>query len=381
MTRLIVNTSIVLLLFLHAFSVKTSAETISPSAKDNDALLWHDIRSLDVEGKGWADTKSFYDRLPAKAEVIVHGPVWNLSQDSAGMCVRFITDANEIHARWELRSKSLAMPHMPATGVSGLDLYVKCADGEWKWLAVGRPTLFPVNSVTLVKGIPKETREYFLYLPLYNGVLSVEIGVSKGSTFRKAAPYPQARKPIVFYGTSITQGGCASRTGMVHTAILGRRLNYPVINLGFSGNGRMEPEMADLLAELDPSVYVLDCLPNMNGQMIAERVVPFVKRLREAHPETPILLVEDRTYSDAFLITSRQKQNTENRRELKQAYSSLQSEGIKYIYYLSGNQLLDDDRDNLATVDGSHPTDLGFMRQADAFYAGLKPILPGNSVE
>ena len=139
--------------------------------------------------------------------------------------------------------------------------------------------------------------------------------------------------------------------------------------------------MADLLAELDPSVYVLDCLPNMNGQMIAERVVPFVKRLRKAHPRTPILLVEDRTYSDAFLVISRQQQNMENRRELKQAYSHLQSEGIKYIYYLSGNQLLGDDRDNLATVDGSHPTDLGFMRQADAFYEALKPILLGGFVE
>lgn len=137
----------------------------------------------------------------------------------------------------------------------------------------------------------------------------------------------------------------------------------------------METEMADLFAELDPSVYVLDCLPNMNGQMVAERVAPFVKRLRQAHPETPILLVEDRSYSDAFLVTSRRQQNEENRRELRRAHSRLQSEGVKQLYYLPGNRLLGDDRDNLATVDGSHPTDLGFMRQADAFYEALKPIL------
>jgi len=378
MTRVIACAGIAFLFLIHFLSPVTAAEKVDPSAARTDALSWHDIRHLDVEGKGWTDTKSFYDRLPAKAEGVVRGPVWSLSRHSAGMCVRFVTDANEIQARWELRSKSLAMPHMPATGVSGLDLYVKDGDGKWKWLAVGRPTKFPVNSATLVKDISEETREYLLYLPLYNGVSSVEIGLPEGYTFRKAPAYPDDRKPIVFYGTSITQGGCASRTGMVHTAIIGRRLNYPVVNLGFSGNGRMEPEMADLLAELDPSAYVLDCLPNMNGQAVAERVEPFVRKLRKAHPDTPILFVEDRTYSDAFFIQSRRQRNAENRRELHKVYSRLNSEGVEHLYYLPGNRLLGDDRDNLATVDGSHPTDLGFMRQAEAFCEALGPILLGN---
>lgn len=377
--RRIIYLEIIFLFLSYIFSATCNADSIDPSFESMEGISWYDIRNLDVEGKGWTDTKSFYDRLPARAETIVREPVWNLSQDSAGMCVRFVTDANEIRARWELRSKSLAMPHMPATGVSGLDLYVKDTDGKWKWLAVGRSTQFPVNSVTLVKDIPDGTREYFLYLPLYNGVLSVEVGVPEGSVFRKASTYPKDHKPIVFYGTSITQGGCASRTGMVHTAILGRRFGYPVINLGFSGNGRMEPEMADLFAELDPSVYVFDCLPNMNGQMVAERVAPFIAKLREVHPDTPILLVEDRTYSDAFLVESRRQRNLENRQELQKIYSRLKSEGVKHLYYLPGDRLLEDEHDNLATVDGSHPTDLGFMRQADAFYEVLKPILPGNN--
>jgi hypothetical protein len=378
MRYIVIYSEITFLLLSCIFSATCAANNIDPSIKTVEGFSWHDIRNLDVEGKGWTDTKNFYDRLPARAETIVREPVWNLSQDSAGICLRFVTDANEIRARWELRSKGLAMPHMPATGVSGLDLYVKDADGKWKWLAVGRPTQFPVNSVTLVKDIPEGTREYFLYLPLYNGVLSVEVGVPDSSEFRKAAPYPKDHKPIVFYGTSITQGGCASRTGMVHTAILGRQFGYPVINLGFSGNGRMEPEMADLFAELDPSVYVLDCLPNMNGQMVAERVAPFIAKLREVHPDTPILLVEDRTYSDAFFVQSRRQRNLENRQELQKIYSRLKSGGVKQLYYLPGDRLLEDERDNLATVDGSHPTDLGFMRQAGAFYEVLKPILTGD---
>jgi hypothetical protein len=378
MNRMIGISGIVLPFLIQALSPANAAEKIDPSLARVDTIPWHDIRHLDVEGKGWTETKSFFDRLPAKAEGVVRGPVWSLSLDSAGMCVRFVTDANEIQARWELRSKSLAMPHMPATGVSGLDLYVKEANAKWKWLAVGRPTQFPVNSVTLVKDIPEGTREYLLYLPLYNGVSSVEIGIPNGYALWKAPPYPDNRQPIVFYGTSITQGGCASRTGMVHTAIIGRRLNYPVINLGFSGNGRMEPEMGDLLAELDPSVYVLDCLPNMDGKAVAERVEPFVRKLRRAHPDTPVLFVEDRTYSDAFMIQERKQRNTENRRALRKVYSRLTAEGDKHLHYLHGGRLLRDDRDNLATVDGSHPTDLGFMRQADAFCEVLEPILSGG---
>jgi len=355
------------------------ADPRAASAASEDPIRWHDIRTLDIEGKGWTDTKAPFDRLPAKAEGVVPPGVWSLSHHSAGLCVRFLTDATSIHGRWALISNSLAMPHMPATGVSGLDLYVKGADGIWRWLAVGQPTQFPVNATRLVTGLPDGKREYLLYLPLYNGVSSVEIGIPERSTIEKAAPYAAgARKPIVFYGTSITQGGCASRTGMVHTAIVGRRLGYPVINLGFSGNGRMEIEIARLLAEIDASVYVLDCLPNMNGAMVAERVEPFVRVLRDAHPGAPILLVEDRSYSDALFLAPRREANERNRAALRQALLRLQAAGVEGIHYLPGNGLLGDDEDNLATVDGSHPTDLGFMRQADAFCEALRPILMGR---
>ncbi len=364
---------LILLLFMivSMFSSAYAGETIDPATAQKDSLYWYDIKALGVEGKGWTDTKIFYDRLPAKAEGVVRTPVWNLSRDSAGLCVRFVTDATIIHARWDLRKESLAMNHMAATGVSGLDLYVRGTDSKWKWMAVGRPTKFPVNSAILVSGIPEGTREYLLYLPLYNGVTAVEIGIPEGSSLMTAPPYPDKRKPILFYGTSITQGGCASRTGMVHTALLGRWLDYPVINLGFSGNGRMEPEMADLIAETDPSVFVLDCLPNMNGDMIKERLENFVQTLRKKHKSTPILFVEDRNYGNAILLPSRKASNDRNRAELRQAYYRLRESGVKNLYYLPGNRLLDDDEDNYGTVDGSHPTDLGFMRQAKA----MKPIL------
>jgi hypothetical protein len=343
------------------------------ASADGAALFWYGFTELNIEGKGWSDTDASYDRLPAKAESMVRGPVWNLSRQSAGLCGRFITDAPTISVRWSLLSANLAMPHMAATGVSGIDLYVKTDQG-WRWLACGFPAA-KNNEVTLVQNLPDAEREYMLYLPLYNGMTKLEVGVPKEHTLAKAPARPADRaKPIVFYGTSITQGGCASRPGMVHTAILGRRLDRPIINLGFSGNGKMEPEMAALLAELDPAVYVLDCLPNMSPQEVSERVEPFARMLRAARPSTPIVLVEDRNYTDGFLVASKRERNEASHAALRASFDRLVADGVKDLYYLPGKDLLGDDGE--ATVDSSHPTDLGFMRQAAAFQSVLEKVLP-----
>ncbi len=364
-----------LLAFLCRIPVANSGETINPAdgqwdAKEN--VRWYDVRLVDLEGQGWNDLKAPFDRLPAKAEKTVRPAVWGLSRHSAGILVRFTTEAATIKAKWTLSSNRLAMPHMPATGVSGLDLYVRTDQG-WRWLGVGQP-LAQTNVATLVADIPKANRDYLLYLPLYNGVSSVEIGLPEESPLEKSAPRPESqRKPLVFYGTSITQGASASRPGMVHTAILGRKLNRPVINLGFSGNGQLEKEVADLLAELDPAVFVIDCLPNVSAKEVAERTEPLVKILRQSRPDTPILLVEDRTYSNSFLIPAKQERNDTSRMAFNAAYQRLQKAGVKNLHYLEGENLLGADGED--TVDSSHPTDLGFMRQAEAFEKALKPIL------
>jgi lysophospholipase L1-like esterase len=161
---------------------------------------------------------------------------------------------------------------------------------------------------------------------------------------------------------------------MVHTAILGRQFNWPVINLGFSGNGKMEPEMADLLAELDPAVYVIDCLPNTVADEIKVRVEPLVRKLRTAHPKTPIVLVEDRTMQDSFLVRGRMEYyHLKSRAELKAAFNRLKKSGVENLYYIAGENLLGSDGEG--TTDGSHPNDLGFMRQAEVFATTLGPIL------
>ena len=332
---------------------------------------WVQAHDLTFEGQGWANVDSPFDRLPKTAKGVVRDPVWNLSRDSSGMAVRFVTDSTAIACRWSLRKSTLAMPHMPATGVSGVDLYVRDTEGVWRWLACPRPTKQNMTA-TLISDLPEGTREYLLYLPLYNGVQSLEVGVAAGSELKPGFTRAKAKsQPIVFYGTSITHGACASRPGMTHPAILGRRLERPIINLGFSGNGTMDLEMADPMSELDAAVYVIDCLPNMNAPGISERVVPFVKRLRELRPQIPILLVEDRSFANAFLQPKKQARHAASRAALRTGFDSLIKNGTKKLYYLEGAELIG----NEDTVDASHPTDLGFVRQAGVFEGMLKEML------
>ena len=347
------------------------ADTQAVEPKVEDGLAWYDARDWGVEGRGWEQTERYFDRLPAVAKGVVRDSVWSLSRHSSGMCVRFETDATTIHARYALLSKRLAMPHMPATGVSGLDLYARNEQGLWRWLGVASPSSAPTITAKLAGEILPGRRRYMLYLPLYNGVESLQIGVPSEASFEPLPP--REKKPIVFYGTSITHGGCASRPGMSYPAIVGRRLDRPVINLGFSGNGTMDPELADLMGELDAAVYVIDCLPNMNGELVAKRTEPLVHGIRKARPETPIVLVEDRTYSNAPFLPAHRERQAASRAALKGAYDRLTAAGVKNLTYVEGEHLLGNDRE--ATVDSSHPSDLGMMRLADALEPVLRPLL------
>ena len=163
---------------------------------------------------------------------------------------------------------------------------------------------------------------------------------------------------------------------MAHTAILGRRLDCPVINLGFSGNGKMDESVGDLLGRVDAACYVIDCLPNMGAADVKERVEPFVRRLRAAHPQTPILLVEDRVHANSYLMPGTAAGHAANHAALRIAFANLEKSGVENLHYLPADHLFGDDGE--WTVDGSHPNALGFMRQADAFAAVLGPLLKPN---
>jgi len=326
--------------------------------------LWFDGQTVLIEGRAFSDTESYYDRLPKRAKETVPKSVWDLSHHSAGMALRFVTDAEAFKVRWAVRNNSLAMPHMPATGVSGVDVYRRTPQG-WRFVKNGRPAA--VTNMVDVALAPNT--ECLVYLPLYNGTAFIEIGLPKGKTLN--APSPRANgitKPVVFYGTSITHGGCASRPGMAFTAIAGRMVDAPVVNLGFSGSGKMERALCDLIAEIDASVYVLDCLWNMNDDLVRERAEPFIRALREKRPDTPILLAED---CNAF-----DRAPTPKARILRSLYEKLTAEDAakwSKLHYLEAKEMLGHDGEG--TVDGCHPNDLGMMRQGTVFGLALQKII------
>ena len=216
-------------------------------------------------------------------------------------------------------------------------------------------------------------KEYLLYLPLYDGIDTLVIGIDLRSEIRLPVESKFTGKPIVFYGTSITQGGCASRPGMAYTSIISRKLGREVINLGFSGNGRMEPELAELLTEIDASCYIIDCLPNLNASQVAERTIPFVESLRRMRPDIPILLVESALPDKAFLDKDLQEKVEAKNKNLFASFDQLQSNGMERIYYIPSEKLLGYDHE--ATVDGVHYTDLGFQRYAERLIQYLEGIL------
>jgi hypothetical protein len=345
----------------------------APAAKPLP-LAWHDVTTWGVEGRAFGDLerKRWFDRFPASADGQVTPAVWNLSRDSAGMMVRFKTDSSYIWADYTLFRERINGVNMTPIGASGLDLYARDDAGKWRWVGVARPEKKEVR-VELANTLKPGLREYAIYLPLYNGVEKLSIGVAPSAAFEPLAP--RTDKPIVFYGTSITHGASASRPGMVHTAILGRRFDRSVINLGFSGNGRMDAAVGDLLIKIDAAIYVIDCLPNMGAAAVREKCIPLVNQLRAARPATPIVLVEDRRYTNSWIQPKRDQDHSDNHAALREAYEKLKAAGVTGLFYIGGDDLLGADGEG--ATDGSHPNDLGFLRQADVMEPILRAALAG----
>lgn len=353
----------------------------SAQAKKGVDFVWYNPASekfLTVHNQLWtgSDVHSFYDRLPAKAESVVRSPVWKLSRNAAGLKLVFKTDAQDITIRYVLSNKNYAMNHFPATGVSGVDLFAENSDGSWAW-TYGKykfkdTVTYTYTGLNLDKEKYKDGRTFHLYLPLYNSVQWMEIGVPSDNAF-KFIP-ASAEKPIVVYGTSIAQGGCASRAGMGWTNILDRNLHMPVANLGFSGNGRLEKEVVDMIVEKEAKVFVLDCLPNLGGETanIKSKITYAVNAIREKHPHTPIILVDGSHFTEGRLNATRTKGILRTNSLSREAYQELKSKGVQGLYYLTKEDIGLDMNDS---VDGTHPTDIGMLKYAAACEKLIRNIL------
>lgn len=329
---------------------------------------------LPVQGRAWnAEIGKVYQRLPQRAQQLVRKPVWDLSLQTAGLYVKFYTNAPQIQVKYQVTG-GFSMPHMPATGVSGVDLYTMDCNGQQYWCAgnyqFGDTVRYTYHDPTY-RNTHDKGNEFTLYLPLYNGMKSLQIGVPEGSRFDFVRP--SAEKPVVIYGTSIAQGACASRPGMAWTNILQRQLDMPVVNLGFSGNGQLDEDFFKLLSEVDAAMYVIDCMPNMTNDraaLIRPRLEKGIRLLR-SKSKAPILLVEHDGYMGFYASDKKGEDFRKTNEELRAVYESMKDEAGG-LYYLTFDELgLSMD----SQVDGVHATDLGMQQYADAYYRKITDIL------
>lgn len=338
-------------------------------AQKASELVYTDAEEFAVLiNQGFDNTEMKYSRLPADLKDQTRKAVWDLGLNSAGLAIRFSSNAKCMGAQWTLLN-NFNMAHMPGTGIRGIDLYT-LVDGEWKHIGTAQPNGKESRNIFYRNGDGSQ-REFLAYLPLYDGVVKLEIGVDSTSTL--SAPKVEkfkSGKPIVFYGTSITQGGCASRPGMTYSNILGRWFDCEAINLGFSGNARMDRSMLEAIKRIDAQKYVINCLPNCTQEIIRDSAYHFMSTLAKERPEVTIYMVENVEFTDRHINQRTAKDLIEKNRMWSDLYKQLRKEGYKNLRYIPSEGYVG--RDDEHSVDGAHFTDLGFMRMAETFKKYLK---------
>ncbi|WP_317891118.1 SGNH/GDSL hydrolase family protein [Paenibacillus oceani] len=351
-----------------------------PNEKLEAAIRWHSPleQPFQISGLAWFHQERKYRRLPTLPAGAVPGAVDHLANHTAGGQIRFQTDSTSLSVRVKLKGKA-NMVHMPATGQCGVDCYVGAPD-VFGPLRYGNTTKYNVTlteyECALFTGWGNAMRNIVLNLPLYQGVEEISVGLDEHAAVLAPPGYVSGKK-VVIYGTSITQGGCASRPGMAYTNILSRRIPLEFINLGFSGSGKGEPEVAEIVSQInDPACLVVDYEGNcVSTELFRETLPEFIRIYRAAHPLTPILVVSRIRYAREDLTPHLVEMRMERKHFEQTLVNELREKGDLNLYFFDGSHSLGGEDYYECTVDGSHPNDLGFLRMADAIEPVLKTLL------
>jgi len=343
-----------------------------------DGMTWHSPAEAPfrLTGFPWFEQNHLYRRLPLKPTLPLPESVDNLAWHTAGGQVAFKTDSTRIAIKVNLRSTDL-FDHMPPTGRRGFDLY-RGKPGHTQYVSTTRfKAPAKAYDASLLKLDKPKVDNYTINFPLYEGIKELWIGLDKGARLQ-VPPAFASPNPAVVYGTSITQGGCASRPGMAYPNILSRCLNRPIINLGFSGSAKLEPNVAHHMAAASsyPALLVIDADANCTAVLQKERLAPFIEILRQAHPRAPILVISRQPYAMDALSATYHKDRLLRARIQEHTVRRLRKQGDRHIHFLDGFTLIPEATFE-ATVDGVHMTDLGFWQMADALEPVFKRLL-GN---
>ncbi|PAV31225.1 hypothetical protein CIL05_00785 [Virgibacillus profundi] len=355
-------------------------DAVSNGVQENQ-INWCDPKEypFDLTGFAWFQKEKIYRRFPKQPVAKLPDRVNELADCTSGGQIRFKTNTRKLEIKVTLSGEA-NMGHMSALGQCGFDVYVG-EPGKQQYLSSAIPPLNEkIYESTLWHFGSKldELLEVTINFPLYQGVEEVLVGIDPDAVIQQPKPY-QTEKRAIFYGTSITQGGCASRPGMSYTNILSRRFPLEFINLGFSGSGKGEKEVALSAREIErPGCFVIDYEGNVNADQYNATLLPFIELYREWHPFVPIIVMSRIRY--AKHLNDEQGKDYERRREISRStVAELQRKGDKYISFLDGSQLLGENWHE-CTVDGVHPNDLGFMKMADGIEDVLRTSLEKGGV-
>ena len=308
--------------------------------------------------------KHSFQRLPDIYKNSIRKEVWDLSENNAGVSIQLNTNCKNLKLKWKVKL-DFKMNHMTDAGIKGLDIY-EHADNQWKYLSTGLPNSNKNEHLIEFNNVNKKT--LCLYLPLYDSIVDLDIGIDDNSSLKFIK---NDNKPIVFYGTSITQGGCASRPGMAHTNIISRNTIYPCINLGFSGNGHLEAEIGNILSKIDAKCFIIDCLPNVNISQIKSNTIPLIQSIRGINKiyHRPIFFLEQPLIHDQYIDEDVKEKNYVLASQIKECNKL----GFKDIYLIDQKDCLGSDHE--ATVDGVHYNDIGFQRFSDHILKNIVSVL------
>ena len=332
------------------------------SGIDAPDCVMHDVRCepFEIYGLYKPQEKGLFRRLPEAVAKATSENVTILSTNTAGGRVRFATDSEYIAIECHLPNIT-RFAHMPITGVSGFDMYVARRDSEIFEKCFTPPTNMTEGYATIYHFGSREMREITINFPLYNDVESLFIGLEPDAKLTGGRKY-KYEKPVVYYGSSITQGGCASRPGNCYEALISQRLSCDYINLGFSGSAKGEDAIMDYIAALDMSVFVYDYDHNApDASHLAATHYNGYKKVREKHPDVPIIMVTA-PVDDISLPLGRY---SDCRAVVMRSYLDARNSGDKNVYFVDGASFYNGEFPNSCTVDGCHPNDLGFLRMAD----------------
>ena len=333
---------------------------------DENGLVWLDPNQTPFKLTGfyWFEQDKVYRRFLLNPDPVLPEGVEALCNHTAGGQIKFKTDSKRIAIKVKLPSRS-EMDHMPNTGSSGFDLYI----GNPKHQTLAGVARFGVDDDEYTHDFinldDSVMRDFTLNFPLYNGVKELSIGLEENASLAAPAPFVDDR-PIIVYGTSIAHGGCASRPGMCYTNILSRKLNRPLINLAFSGSGRGEAEVAEHIARIEnPAMFILDYEANCGAvENLSSTLPEFIRILREKHPTTPMLVVSKVAYAREVFMKDQKKYREDCKKVEIDNVKRSQDAGDKNIYFIDAEFFQGEDFWE-CTVDGVHPTDLGFYRMAE----------------